>query len=234
MLHKSWISNIEIYTPEWDQMRLGKFTSSKIHCLMTNKQFTDDGVAYIHQKVGELLTGHSTCGVDEKIEDENTAWGVTNEPFALQAFGKLKGLKYLVTGKLIHQPGSRFSSTPDALWVLNSSVTKEDHYAVASVEVKCPHKFNRFIPLYSCDTPADVKKENKSYYWQVIDQMDNCCAAAGYFAVFHPFFPQGNNLKVIEFKKIDLWDDFAFLQQRKQLALEAFGKIYSKFLTQKT
>lgn len=234
MLHKSWISSIEIYSEEWHKMRIGKFTSSKIHCLMTKKSFTEDGVAYIHQKAGEFLSGQSTCGEDERIEDENTAWGVMNEPLAIQEFGKSIGIKFLVVGKLIHQPGSRFSSTPDALWVLNSSLTKEDCYNVASVEVKCPHKFHRFIPLYQCKTPEDLKKKYSNYFWQVIDQMDSCDAAEGYFVAYHPLFPVGNNMRVIQFNKIDLWDDFAFLQQRKKYALEVFSDICSQFLIQKT
>ena len=234
MLHKDWISNIEIYSEAWDQMRLGKFTSSKIHCLMTKKELTEDGIAYIHQKAGELLSGRSTCGEEDKIEDESTVWGITNEPVAIQEFGQKMGIKFLVVGKMIHQPGSRFSSTPDALWVLNSSVIKENHYNVASVEVKCPHKFHRFIPLYQCKTTKDLKAKSKNYYWQVLDQMDNCCAAVGYFVVYHPYFPAGNNMRIIEFRKIDLWDDFSFLQQRKKQALEIFGHIYSEFSVQKT
>lgn len=230
MLHKDWISNVEIYSDEWHQFRLGKFTSSKIHCLMTDRPFTEDGVAYINQKVGEKMTGHSTCGEDEIIEDENTVWGIQNEPVALKEFAKLKGLKYLVVGKTIHEPGSNFSSTPDAIWVLNSSVTKEDCYNVATVEVKCPHKFNRFIPLSRCKTPADVKKKNRGYFWQVIDQMHNCGASIGYFVVYHPYFPAGKNMRVIEFKKIDLWPEFAFLEQRKKQSLDMFLNIYSEFL----
>lgn len=233
MLHKNWISQIEIYSDEWNAIRLGKFTSSKIHCIMTKKPLTEEGVAYIHQKVGEAITGQSTCGEDEKIDNDHTAWGVVNEPLAIQEFGRKKGLEYLVVGKMIHQPGSRFSSTPDAIWVINSAVTKEDCYNVATVEVKCPHKFNTFIPLYDCETPSDVKRENKSYFWQVLDQMDNCGSSIGYFVVYHPLFPEGNNMRVIEFKKIELWDDFALLQQRKKQALELFANLYSKFTTQK-
>lgn len=233
MLNKDWISNIEIYSEEWNRQRLGKFTSSKIHCLMTKKPLTEDSISYINQKVGELLTGQSTVGEDEKIDNDHTAWGVINEPLAIQKFGAAKGINFLVVGKMIHEPGSRFSSTPDAIWVINSSISKENHYNVASVEVKCPHKFNTFIPLYRCKTPVDVKSENRNYYWQVLDQMDNCCAAIGYFAVYHPMFPEGNNLRVIEFKKIDLWDDFSLLQQRKKQALEIFGQVYSEFTAQK-
>lgn len=235
MLHKNWISNIEIYSKEWDLIRLGKFTSSMAHCLMTKKALTVDGISYIHQKVGELITGQSGCSEEEKnVENEYTGWGVSNEVFGIQEFGETMGIKYLVIGKMIHEPGSRFSSTPDALWVINSSVTKEDHYNVATVEVKCPYKYNTFIPLYRCKTPKELRAEKPNYFWQVLDQMDNCGANVGYFVVYHPLFPVGNNMRIIEFRQIDLWDEFAFLQQRKKQALEIFGQIYSEFLMQKT
>lgn len=234
MLHKSWISNIEIYSDEWNLIRLGKFTSSKMHNLTTDKPLTEDGVAYINQKVGEAITGQTIAGDDDKLENEHTVWGIQYEPKALQEFGQIKKLKYLVVGKMIHEPGSRFSSTPDAIWVINSSISKEDHYNVATVEVKCPSTYNRYIPLYRCQTPKELKKKHKSYYWQVLDQMHNCCASIGYFVVYHPLFPAGSNIKVIEFRKIDLWDDFALLEQRKKQALELFNQIYSEFVHQKT
>jgi YqaJ-like recombinase protein len=231
MLNKDWISNIEIYSDEWVEARKGKMTSSKMHNLATQKPLSQEGVSYIYQKVGELVTGQTTCGKDdENIENEDTAWGIIHEPVGLQEFGKRMGIKYLVVGKLIHEPGSVFSSTPDALWVINSSITKENHYNVATVEIKCPNRYHNFIPLYQCKTPADLLKARKSnYYWQVIDQMDNCNASMGYFIAFHPLFKPGSNMRVIEFKKIDLLNEFAFLKQRKKQALEIFNQLRAEF-----
>lgn len=234
MLNKDWISNIEIYSDQWKEARKGKFTSSKIHNLTTKKNISKDGVSYIYQKVGELITGQTTCGEDENLDNEDTIWGMTHEPSAIQEFGRQKGLKYLVVGKMIHEPGSIFSSTPDAIWVINSSITKENHYNVATVEVKCPNRYHTFIPMYKCITPSDLRDKNSNYFWQVIDQMDNCNASIGYFAVYHPLFPKGNNMRIIEFKKVDLLNEFAFLKQRKKEALEIFTQIRSEFLNQKT
>jgi len=231
MLNKDWISNVEIYSEEWRMARLGKMTSSKIHNITTQKPLSSEGVSYIYQKVGELITGQTTCGSEEdNIESEDTAWGIIHEPTAIKELGKSLGIEYLVVGKMIHEPGSLFSSTPDALWVINSSISKENHYNVATVEVKCPNRYHNFIPLYRCKTPADLLKAKKSnYYWQVIDQMDNCNASMGYFVAFHPLFKPGRNMRVIEFKKIDLLKDFAFLKQRKKQALDIFNEIRAEF-----
>lgn len=229
MLPVEHISKIQIYSEEWHKFRIGKFTSSKIHNLMAEKPYSDGFMTYVEQKACEFINGQTLAEEDEQIEDEYTVWGQEWEPYALQAFGQAKGLKYLVTQKLISAPGGRFSSTPDALWILQSSLIKENHYNVATVEVKCPRKYPRFLKLWRCNTPEDVKKAARPYYWQVLDQMDNCNAVLGYFSCFHPHFPEGKRQKIVEFNKLDLWKDFSLLQQRKKLAIDEFMKIVSEF-----
>lgn len=231
MLHKSHISNIGIYTPEWDAARLGRFTSSKIHNLMAKNSYGEGFMSYVRQKASELITGRNIATEDDVLEDENTVWGLEQEPSALNVFGVMKGLKYLVVQKMIAAPGGRCSSTPDGLWIISSSVMKEDCYNVATVEVKCPRKYPRFLELYDCKTAQDVKKENKAHFWQVVDQMDNCNAALGYYVIYHPLFPPQKNIRIIEFNKINLWDDFILLQERKRMAIEKFSEIVSEFMS---
>lgn len=233
MLHKDHISDIQIYSDDWKKFRVGKFTSSKMVELMAEKELSIGALSYIDQKVGEYITGQNIASEDEdELEDENTVWGLQYEPEALQVFANTKKIKYLAVQKMIHAPGSRFSSTPDALHIINSSILQEDCYNVASVEVKCPRKYPRFMPLYRCSTPEDLKKHSKKYYYQVLDQMDNCGSAIGYFACYHPLFPVGKNMKIIEFKKIDLWDDFLKLKQRKDIALNKFNEVLAEFMVQ--
>lgn len=229
MLHKSHISNVPIYTPEWDNLRLGRFTSSRIVALMGDKPLTVGAMSYIQQKAGEFITKENV--EDEVLEDENTNWGLQYENEALQVFAKFKNLEYLIVQKVIHEPGTQFSSTPDALWVIETSLIKEDCYNVANVEVKCPRKYPRFISLYNCKTPEQLKKHEPKYFWQVIDQMDNCFASVGYFVCYHPLFPPGKNMQIIEFNKIELWDEFRKLQQRKKQALDVFMQIVAEFIT---
>lgn len=229
MLSIDWISNIEIYTDEWKKHRLGKFTSSSIHNLMAEKPMSSGAVTYVDQKACEIVTGHTTETDDDEVENEHTAWGIMNEPLALKEFSSVKKIQFLVTQKMIYKPNTRFSSTPDGLWIIDSSVFKEGYYNVASVEVKCPNKFARYLSLYRCNTPYDLKKVEKKYFYQVIDQMDNCDASLGYFAAFHPMFPKGKNIKIIEFRKIDLWDDFRLLSERKRLAEQRLNEVIAEF-----
>ena len=228
MLHKDHISKIEIYTPEWFRIRLGRFTSSRMNCLMTEEPFGQGAMTYINHKVGEMLTGQSTAE-DEVIEDENTAWGNQYEPDAINLFGVKMGLEYLAVQKIILNPDSHFSSTPDALWI-KGICKNQDEYNVRTVEVKCPRKFHKFISYYMCDTPEKIKKLSKVYYWQVLDQMDNCGSAVGYLAFYHPLFPKETNMRIIEFEKIKLWDDFKLLKERKASAVQKFNEVLIEFL----
>jgi hypothetical protein len=192
---------------------------------MVEKSLSDGAMSYIYQKAGEAITGHTTEEDTDVVEDENTAWGVLNEPAALKNFGHYMKIEYLITQKIIFDPQERTSSTPDALWVIDSSVTQADCYNVATVEVKCPRKYHKFFPLFACNTPEELKVKHKPYFWQVIDQMSVCGAAIGYFVVYNPTFPPHKNMKVIEFRKIDLWDDFKKLEQRKKEAVQTLEGI---------
>lgn len=229
MLKKSHISSIQIYTTDWDEARKGRFTSSKMSNLTGEKLYSDGAMSYLYQKVGESVTG-KVATEDEQIEDENTEWGRTYEPMAINTFGKHMGIEFLVTQKLIMNPEGRFSSTPDAIWVHGESVLKSDEYNVSTLEVKCPRKFPRFIPLHQCKTPADLKKYSKHYYWQTIDQMHQCDSATGYFMCFHPLFPEGKNFRIIQFNKVELWDDFKFLTQRKKIYEDKFWELRMDYL----
>jgi len=228
MLKIESITNASIYSDAWQMQRRGKFTSSKIHCFMGEKGLGNGAYTYIDQKLGEEMTGHVVSDEDD-IEDENTAWGLQYEPEAVKEFHIRNKIEFLVTQKLIHAPGTRFSSTPDGIWV-HGLATNQKEYNVSTLEVKCPRKFHRFNKLYRCNTPDDILKTESKYFWQVLDQMENCDSAVGYFAVYHPLYPPTCNYKQIQFKKIELWDEFKKLKKRKNEAVELLLKWKSEFM----
>jgi hypothetical protein len=228
MLHVDHISNVQLYSDEWQLTRRGKFTSSRIFTLMGDKPFTDGAMTYIYHKVGEELTGHITAE-DDQFEDENTAWGNTYEPEALKLFQIVKKVQYLASQKLIHNPNKRYSSTPDAIWIHGVCLNQVE-YNVSTLEVKCPRKFHKFIPLHRCKTPAELKKLSRMFYWQTMDQMLNCGSAVGYFMAYHPQFPPAANHRIIEFRKMELWDDFKLLTDRKEGACRKFDEVKAEML----
>lgn len=223
MLKKSNISSIEIFSPEWFDFRLGKFTSSNIYMLING---TQGAYSYIYSKVGEYLSGIS---IQSEYDTDGLRHGNQYEQEALMKFGQHMGLKFMVTQKLIGAKDSMFSGTPDGLIIKNQSADGLE-YNVSTVEVKCPLTYNAFVGLALCETPADVKAENKQYYWQVLDQMDICDSLNGYFVCYHPNFKEGK-MNIIEFRKINLMEDFKLLKQRKEWALQIFQTTKDKLLS---
>lgn len=208
----------EIEIQAWKQARLSKLTASKFYTCMGERGIGEGGTSYIDTKVGEELTGKSG---EPEIDTDATRWGKLYEPVAVNEFGKAKGLHFLVVQKLIHDVETRFSCTPDALWVKSES-TCETMYDVSCAEIKCYPTFANHVACAKCSTPAEIKKQDKEAYWQLIFQMDLCDALYGYLVYFHPDFKAGK-LRIIEFRKKELITDFRLLKERKLQAIEIFN-----------
>jgi hypothetical protein len=223
MLKKSKISNIRILSEEWHMARLGKFTSSDAHKLMGSGYNS-----YVRLKVGEELTGKSA---KDEIDTDATRWGSFHEADAIQKFGKYFGLEFIFVQQLITEPGSRFGSTPDGLIATRYS-PDETEIEADPVEVKCPPTYDNYLLLWECDTPKQLKEAKKEYYWQVLDQIDNCESLKGHFVAYHPEFKAGN-FRHIEFdvmkpveikgkKTFPLYDDLKALRNQKAQAVIDF------------
>lgn len=228
-LLKSKISDIKILSEAWYATRLAKMTASEnYHLIEDGKGFTN----YIRDKVGEELTGKSS---KKDIDNDSLRWGSFFEAEAVTKFGQSKGLSFLVVQQLICDPNSRFGCTPDGLIVLSETPDKLA-YNAETVEVKCPPTYNVYIALFECETPQDLKKESKQYYWQVIDQMEQCGALKGHFVVYHPDFKVGN-MNAIEFdthKQVNgdypIHKDLKLLRERKVIAETKFEEIRAKLM----
>jgi YqaJ-like recombinase protein len=232
MLKKSKISAIKIHSDEWHQSRLAKFTSSEIHYL-TGSGFNK----YVRLKVGEEITGKPAKG---EIDVEATRWGGFYEAEAVQKFGQKIGLEFIIVQQLVADNIDRFGSTPDGLIVLRISPDGLE-YEVETLEVKCPPTFDNYLLLFECETPQDLKVAKKEYYWQVLDQMDNCEAIKGHFIAYHPDFKVGN-MKHINFDKMQsitsskgkefpIHNDLKFLREQKRKAVEEFDRLRDKLMT---
>lgn len=248
MLKKSHISSIKAGTEQWHVARLAKFTSSEIHFLTYPTGLTDGSISYIRRKVGEELTGKPAR---DEINTPATLHGQFHEADAVQKFAIKMGCQLnfvqkeitqpvMIVQQLINEPGTRFGGTPDGLIVLRESPGGTE-YEVETVEVKCPPSFDAYIELFECETPQDVKKAKREYYWQVLDQMLLCGAKRGHFVIYHPDFKAGNHKSLI-FNPLDpvfdtkgkktfpIYDDLKLLKERKELAEVKFDQIRSKLM----
>lgn len=230
MLLKSKITDIQpsidpIQNEKFVLAKLGRFTSSEIHFLMGERGIGQSGLNYIYRKVGEKISGRSS---KQDISTAATEHGLNYEREGLVAFGKKIGIESLLVQRLILDDDGYCGGTPDGLIVLNESTDKLS-YNVKTVEIKCPYTFDNYIRLWKCKTPQDLKKEESKYFWQVISQLDLCDCLQGYFVCYMPFFEKGN-LNIIEFKKIDLINDFKLLAQRKNEAIKIFNETISELI----
>lgn len=212
-----------VYRNEWKMAKLAKFSSSKASVLMGEKQDTIGALSYIYEKVGEEISGQPA---HTEIDNESTRWGLIHEADGTKKLGEALGVEFLVTQTLITIPGTRFGSTPDAIWPIKKY---GDAWDVETGEIKCYPSYSRMIRCMLCDTPADVKKADPDAYWQVIDQVDMCDSMRGNLGYYHPAF-RGVNFKLIRFRKIELIEDFKLLKIRKKLAEQTFDIVRQKIL----
>lgn len=250
MLKKAHISRIRPPSEEWYIARLAKFTSSEIHYLTYPTGFTEGSLSYIRRKVGEELTGKPAR---DEITTPAMMHGLLHEADSIRKFAVKMGCQLDFTGgridrsimivqHLVTDPDTRYGSTPDGLIVLRES-PDETQYEVETVESKSPPSYDGYISLFECESPLDLKKVKREYYWQVLDQMDTCGARRGHFIIYHPDFKAGNH-KSITFvvnelypvtkdnpHKFPIFEDLKLLRQRKLEAVQKFEEIRAK-LTQ--
>ena len=232
MLLKSKISQHQLsldplLNEDYYKARLGKFTSSEWHCLMSDRESTR--LNYIYRKVGERLSGRPAR---DNISVAATEHGLDYEREGLVKFGEKMGIVGLVkTQPLILDIDGMCGSTPDGVWITNDS---EDglYHNVRTIEVKCPYSFDEYIRGWKCKTTKKKKKEKSDWYWQVLHQMQICDCLDGYFVCYQPFFSKGG-INVIPFNKLDItkntttkdkMNDFKLLNTRKEQAIKIFNE----------
>lgn len=225
MLLINKISHKGVHTDEWMSERMGKITASMFYCLVSKdgNSIPDGGLTYLYNKAGEIITGKR---FDAEIFNDNINHGNALEAEAIEWSAKKIGLPIIRntergnTHRLIYI-NDYASCTPDAL--LSNSVSgnifpDDDHIDIVPLEVKSPLQHHRFVRLLKCKTPADLKKEEKKYYWQVLFQMAGCESARGFFGVYSDIF--GNCGNTIEFKQLEVWDDMKLLKKVLNKSIE--------------
>lgn len=199
---------IEPYSPEWHQARLGKFTSSEIHRLMTNetrpmteleiveakkngskkKTIEDPAIVstgaktYIMECLAEILTGQTE---EQGYISAEMDWGTAHELEAMTVYTQRTGRSVEMGVFIIHN--ERSCGTPDGI------------EAEAVNDVKCPKSVNH-IKNMLIRTVEMFKEIHPDYYWQLVH---NAHLAKKDKAVFISYDPRMRNdklkLKALEF-----------------------------------
>jgi hypothetical protein len=206
---------IEQGTPEWFNMRLGRFTSSEMHKLMkpgkrpmTKEElaqrpkkgkgsatttvddwtvFSDTALTYIEQKVAEILTGQ----IEDDVYAYAKEYGKEMEPVAAEYFSELTGLS--VEPAPFIPFGDHAGGSPDRF------IIEED----AGLEIKCPLKPVKQVKYLQLTDQFDLMRFFPDFYWQCESNLLFTGKQKWYFATFCPQMKIANHkLKIIEVKPI--------------------------------
>lgn len=224
---------IEQGTPEWDQVRLGRFTASEIHRLMepTKREMTeaelkarpktgkgssaklvndystlsDAALTYVKEKVGEVLTGQA----NQQGYAFPIVWGKTYEDDACDAFVAKTGLTIEKVGffKYTEHAGG----SPDRF-------VGDD----AILEVKAPYNSANQIEYLILTDQFDVRRDYFPYWVQCQANMlfteRNLC----HFCTYDPRMKEDKHkLTHIEIKSDSEFHDLI----RKQIELAVKEKL---------
>lgn len=210
-------TTITPYTTEWFKTRLGNFTASEVHRLMTEpkskkEQFSKGAMTYILEKVHERLTGQSKQSFDTIA----TTWGVENEGLAIFNFIKRTGIKVETAKYFVHPDMPKVGCTPDGL--------SEDG---GVVEVKCPFNGVNHIEHCTIQDEASFKETAKEYYWQMQHQMLVTGRKFGYFISFDPRINSEMGLFSIKINAVE--SDQLLLDTKLNLACMLADEFVKKF-----
>lgn len=145
--------------PVLDPRRVGIYTASEIHKLLSNGKGKDTmgktAFSYIYQKASEALTGKPL----PEVWSPAIQWGKDYELPAIAETEKRLGVKFEKTGKqqeFILSENGIYGGTPDGVCP----------HAYMGIEAHCPNSFNH-LRYRGCDTAEKLKHENPQKYWQI-------------------------------------------------------------------
>ena len=192
-------------SPEWLQVRLGKFTASKageLMCKQKNGSYKAGRSNYITEIALERITGESV----EVFKSHAMLDGTERERTASLAYQFKTGLETTQTGFWHFE---NYGASPDDL------VGEE-----GGVEYKNPKAATHLATLRSKEIP-------EYYYWQVVQNLLVTGRDWWDFVSYHPSFPENSQLFIRRVTKSEAQDDLKLLSDEIEAAEEEVKKIIS-------
>lgn len=184
-------------TDEWFKSRMGRFSCSQLHRLMTEPKsksdkesgkLSDGAITYVMECIAEKLTGKSA---KDDFTSKYTDWGVLHEPIAIGIYEEVFGCKVTQSGYIPY--GENFGGSPDGLI--------DD---AGGVEIKCPYTITAHL-VHSLTT--DLKADYKECYWQIIGYMIITGREWFDFVSYHPEYPGKYQFKRIRLERSEVLAD---------------------------
>lgn len=157
-----------------NQDRVGKFSSSSIHKLMSNGKgggFGAPAKTYIQEKKYELLLGRA---LENEKDAKPTSWGLLNEQ---RVFDLLPTSYVLEVHKRYEHPSNPFwCGSPD---IVSDTFTGD---------IKCPFTLKSFCEAVDSFGDVDKFKEAKpEWYWQITSNCILTGKSVGEIVVYCPY-----------------------------------------------
>lgn len=187
---------------EWEQIRCGRFTSSRISVLlecgtrdMTKEELalrpktgtgskttkiadptkmSAKGLSYVYEKVAEVLTGSPK----PKTYAYPLVYGNETEPLAADFFAKKFNVELEEIG--FQTFGEHAGGSPDRIFDYDG----KKH----GLEIKCPYNSENQINYLMLTDAWDLKRNYPDYYWQCVSNMLFMDIPVWHFVTYDPRF----------------------------------------------
>ncbi len=185
-------------TPEWNTVKAGKLSASKLKDILPSAKtgkFKESREDTMIELITERLTGIMT----PTFQNDAMRWGVAMEPSARDAYCKKTGSFVREVMFVDHPTIAMTGVSPDGLsYSANSIVINKGldngwpDFPFGNIEIKCPHTKNHFATILS-------EKWDEQYEEQMTMQMG--CMGADWtdFVSYDPRLPEEMQLYIARF-----------------------------------
>lgn len=185
---------IEPYSPEWFNIRLGKWTASKADLLFKagkakDAVFGEGALTHIDVLIDEILTGEQVEAKGWQLD-----WGISQEPFANEMYSLITNQETKTSG--FYEYDAMSGGTPD--------FETQDNKGIG--EIKCPANGAIYLKIARCESVDELRKFNPLYYCQ---PQSNMLFAEKEYADFVAFNPRIKNvdlqMKIFRMYPDEVW-----------------------------
>jgi hypothetical protein len=182
-----------------DTLRIGNFTSSNIHKLLTKdrsgKGLGQPALNYIRQKVRERRMGTT---IDSDVNTRSVNWGKLVERYAHLIINDNMDYTYQSNVTIQHPAIDCWVGTPDVLKLGDGTVG----------DIKCPYTRNAFCDLYDCKDGETLKIFSPEYYWQLVSNVILTKSHYAELIVFMPYQSQLDDIRALAHAQTE--DEFKY------------------------
>jgi len=211
----------ELRHMKWMQKRIGKFTASSFHKLMTYEDNLDKFAAgaetHVEEKVIEELTGLPISD----FKSDAMAYGSEMEAKAIEAFTAKTGIATQgIKDEFIEMKGRETFNKQDIDLSEFIGCSPDDLIGADSgLETKCPNSKTHLEYMLNISNTKDLKRIKKEYYWQIQGSMMVTGRKSWYFVSFDDRF-RNEKLRILVIRIDRNEEDIAKLKYRLMTAIE--------------